>query len=58
MLKNEKGKTHNVKDFGAMGDGEKDDTTAIQDAIDAANADGGIVLLSSGIYKVLELRLS
>lgn len=42
----------NVKDFGAVGDGVADDSTAIQSAIDKATAnDGGIVFLPDGHYK-------
>ena len=37
---------HNVKDFGAIGDGIAKDTVAIQAAIDA----GGMVHLPPGIY--------
>ncbi|MFC0710934.1 glycosyl hydrolase family 28-related protein [Azorhizophilus paspali] len=44
---------YNVKDFGARGDGKKDDTKAIQKAIDAAyKAGGGTVYLPSGEYRV------
>ena len=38
----------NVKDFGAVGDGVVDDTTAIQAAVD----EGGTVFLPKGIYKI------
>lgn len=40
-----------VKDFGAVGDGVTDDTTAIQTAINSISANGGQVLFPSGNYK-------
>jgi hypothetical protein len=40
----------NVKDFGAQGDGNTDDTTAIQTALDACPM-GGIVYLPAGGYR-------
>jgi hypothetical protein len=42
----------NVKDFGAVGNGSTDDTSAIQAAINAAAAKGGSVYFPSGVYKV------
>lgn len=41
-----------VKDFGAVGDGSTDDTTAIQSAIDAAEAGGVSVFFPAGDYRV------
>ena len=44
--------TTSVKDFGAVGDGTTDDTSAIQAAINAVEAaGGGIVYLPNGSYK-------
>jgi hypothetical protein len=40
----------NVKDFGAVGDGAKDDTGAVQAAIDALPASGGAVFFPPGTY--------
>lgn len=42
----------NVKAFGAVGDGIEDDTAAIQDAIDSAEALGGTLYFPAGDYKV------
>lgn len=41
----------NVKDFGAKGDGETDDTASIQRAIDAAN-NYDIIFFPNGTYKI------
>ena len=41
---------YNVKGFGAKGDGVTDDSAAIQAAIDAAYAGGGIVFIPAGRY--------
>ncbi len=38
----------NIKDFGAVGDGRTDNTSAIQKAIDAASQKGGVVLVPIG----------
>ena len=41
----------NVKWFGAKGDGEEDDTVAIQNAIDSLSS-GGVIFFQAGRYKV------
>jgi hypothetical protein len=41
-----------VMDFGAKGDGSTDDTTAIQNAINAVGATGGIVFFPIGTYNI------
>ena len=42
---------YNVRDFGAKGDGQTDDTAAFQRALDAAGkAGGGTVKVPRGIY--------
>ncbi len=38
-------RTYNVKEFGALGDGKKDDATSIQRAIDACSAQGGGIVI-------------
>lgn len=45
----------NVLDYGAVGDGETDDTEAIQDALDAAAIVGGTVYMPAGTYLVVPL---
>lgn len=47
--------TVNVKDFGAVGDGEADDTRSIQDAINSAK--GKTVFFPKGTYSVREIIL-
>lgn len=42
----------NVRSFGAVGNGIKDDTVAIQNAINAGNAKSKIIVFPSGVYKV------
>lgn len=42
----------NVKSFGVMGDGETDDTSAINSIIDAASEQGKIVYFPEGTYMV------
>ena len=44
---------YNVRtDYGAAGNGSTDDTTAISNAIAAANSSGGIVYFPAGTYKI------
>jgi hypothetical protein len=42
----------NVKEFGAVGDGTRDDTSAIQGALDRAQTNGSTCYLPSGHYRV------
>jgi hypothetical protein len=51
------GRDHNVRDFGATGDGVTDDTESLQRALDAARAAGGIVFLPPGTYLTRRLTL-
>jgi len=45
--------TVSVKDYGAVGDGTTDDTTAIQNTISAVGAaGGGVVFFPTGTYKI------
>lgn len=43
---------YNVKEYGAKGDGLKDDTSAIQTALNAASDVNGVVRLPPGSYKI------
>lgn len=47
----------NVMSFGALGDGVNDDTTAIQNAINAAYLINGTVFFPKGIYLVTSLNI-
>lgn len=42
----------NARDFGAKGDGQADDTAAIQKALDKASANGSVVSLPPGQYRL------
>src|SRR5438128_1471880 len=48
----------NVKCFGALGDGVSDDTNAIQSAINAVPAQGGIVFFPPGEYLTVGLEIN
>jgi len=47
----------NVRQFGAAGDGQTDDTQALQAAIDAAMAQSGQVYFLPGVYACSTIRL-
>jgi hypothetical protein len=47
----------NVKNYGAAGNGIKDDTIAIQSAVDAANLIHGVVYFPAGTYKCRQVNL-
>lgn len=47
----------NAKDFGAKGDGNADDTTAIQKALDTAGKTNGAVFIPEGNYLCSELKV-
>ena len=47
----------NVRDFGAVGDGVRDDTKALQAALDAAGDRGGRVIVPPGIYSARTLTI-
>ena len=48
----EQASNFNVMSFGALGNGQKDDTTSIQSAINAAAAVGGTVFVPPGHYSI------
>lgn len=43
-----------VKSFGAIGDGVEDDTAALQAALDYVAANGNMLFLSAGFYRITE----
>ena len=45
---------HNVRDYGAVGDGITDDTKAFRDAVSAAGKDGLPVYVPGGNYKITD----
>ena len=50
--------TYNIRDFGAKGDGQSFDTSALQAAIDACNRDqGGTVLVPAGTFVIGAVEL-
>ena len=51
-------RTYNVKDYGAKGDGKKDDSKSIQQCIDLVEENGGgVVYFPSGTYIVSRTSL-
>ena len=63
VFKNDEvGKIVNVKDYGASGDGSKDDTLAIREAVDFINSDSNTEFFTlyfpNGVYKVSILKES
>lgn len=53
-----RGVAYNVKDYGATGNGTTDDTTAVQNAINAAQTGGGQVFVPPGTYLVGPLTIT
>ena len=47
----------NVLDFGACGDGSKNDTAALQAALDAARDVEGKVIIPAGVYRIGTVRI-
>lgn len=48
---------HNVKSYGAKGDGKAIDSPSINKAIEAASRQGGVVYVPAGTYKCFSIRL-
>ncbi len=48
----------NAKDYGVVGDGTTDDTTALQNAVNAAVASGGTLFLPNGKYLCSKITIS
>jgi len=48
---------HNVREFGALGNGKSDDSEALQKALDAAARESGGVFVPPGTYLTHELKL-
>ena len=48
--------TSNVRDFGAVGDGQADDTDAFLRAAEAVPASGGVLLITAGDGALLTCR--
>lgn len=46
----------NVKDFGALGDGNTDDTSSIQSAVKKLNEEGGVLYFPNGKY-IMEVKI-
>lgn len=46
------GEALSIRDFGAVGNGEVDDTRAIQAALDAAGQNGSVVFAPPGTYRL------
>lgn len=48
---------HDVRKYGAIGDGRSNDTAAIQVAVDACAGSGGTVMLSGGVFACGQVEL-
>ena len=47
----------NARDFGAIGDGRRDETKSLQAALDAASLRGGSVVIPAGVYRSRTLTI-